>query len=87
MSYESCETESISWSTTAYEVGKNYRGVLADLTYNLVGKGVSKSDRHTYDDLPVVCRHHRQQLECPPAPDNSREGFGPLRADLGLMPE
>ena len=71
----------------AYEVGKDYRGVSADLAYKFVGKRASQSGQCTYGDLLAVCRHHRQQLGCPPTPDSSREGFGPLRVDLGPMPE
>lgn len=86
MSYERREAESLSWTTTTYEVGKNYRGVLADMTCGLPRERASRSDQRTYDDLLAACRHHRRQPVHPPALDSSREGFGPLRVGLGPMP-
>jgi hypothetical protein len=80
------ETESISQITTTYEVGENYRGILADLTCGILEKRTSWSDQQTHDDLLAVYRHHRQQLECPPILDNSREGSGLPHVGLGLMP-
>lgn len=86
MSCGRCEAVGLSWTTTTHEVGENYRGVLTDLTYGFLVQGASQSNQRTYDDLLAVCRHHRQQPECPPTLGSSREGFELLRAGPGLTP-